>query len=258
MQPVSLLDYRWLVIPMSVSGSRCKYSFAVHRPPARASLPRSAPHSPDPDLPVNPAPQHHDSPPAAASSLAPRSRPCVGTNSRRESSAAYASVYGRRLEYAPHLAGIEVRAAAASIRPRPAARASSKSQAAVHDALGRFLRAKAPAQRAGTPSGNSVSGLAPRLPALLRAAMHRRSRTPTIRIPAASACRRAPQRRSAHPREHRRGRLSAAGVRVASKDVLVAGTGGGATVAAAAPPPSSLRHTTRRGPPPTPRVRVRL
>ncbi|KAJ6587626.1 hypothetical protein DFH09DRAFT_1427877 [Mycena vulgaris] len=37
--------------------------------------------------------------------------------------------------------------------------------------------------------------------------------------------------------------LSAVGVRVAFKGVLVVGTGGGGTVAAAAPPPSSLRHT---------------
>ncbi|KAJ6503145.1 hypothetical protein DFH09DRAFT_1375523 [Mycena vulgaris] len=43
-----------------------------------------------------------------------------------------------------------------------------------------------------------------------RVAMHRRSRTPITRIPAASA---RPRRRSAHPQEHRRGRFSAAGVR---------------------------------------------
>ncbi|KAJ6506440.1 hypothetical protein DFH09DRAFT_1438380 [Mycena vulgaris] len=88
------------------------------------------------------------------------------------------------------------------------------------------------------------------------------SRTRTTRIPTASA---RPRRRSTYPREHQRGQLSAAGIRIAS-NLLVDEERRKETRlhsrslprATLAPPPSRLRHTARRGPPPTPRVRVRL
>ncbi|KAJ6547961.1 hypothetical protein DFH09DRAFT_1505334 [Mycena vulgaris] len=141
-----------------------------------------------------------------------------GASSRRESSGCVRIRLRSQLGARPAPSGYRSAPVAAAARPRPALRA--------------------PSQKAGCGAYDA------------RAARHRRSRTPITRIPAASA----PRRRSTHPREHQRGRLSAAGGRRIASDLLEASQPQSRTPA---PPTSSLCRTARRGPPPMPRVRVR-
>ncbi|KAJ6506452.1 hypothetical protein DFH09DRAFT_282401 [Mycena vulgaris] len=211
------------------------------------------------------------------------SRPCVGASSRSESSGCVHIRLRSKIAAAPRLAGIEARAAPATARPEPAARASSQRRAAPHDALVRLRRPKAHRLAVRLTSTRTLHRIvlerasvvpAPRLPVAFlfrrppstagceQSLRHhpRCSRTRTTRIPTASA---RPRRRSTYPREHQRGQLSAAGIHIAS-NLLVDEERRKETrlhsrsLPRATPLHSSRRRTARRGPPPTPRARARL